>query len=420
MVWGEPVYAGIIGSGLRVFNAWTPVLGLSLAVFNAAVIGQEFALLFRARQRSGAGKSTPAVLWYAGIVPGFLHTLFTLPPPSRRRYGGYIVHLGVVLAFVGFTGRAWTVDRETSLAPGQTFHVGEYVLRYDGPRVEADVNRRTVFADIRISRDGHDLGALHPAKAFYTKSPEAPVTIVSMHRSIREDLYLIVGTVNPETGAATLQVHVNPLVSWIWFGAAVLVFGTVVCLWPRLATEQYRAWTYATRTAVAGTALCLALSLAIFPASAHAQAGMDNMHSHTVRIDNDHERDVFASLRCMCGCPRDLLSTCSCESAEAARAAVRKQLASGMTKEQVLLAYQQVYGVSSLAVPPNAGALRAIYVVPLVAILGAAVGLGFMVRRWRARGARRGAGGGAGPAVSVDAARDEYDSRLDEAAQGPR
>ena len=262
VVWGEPVYAGIIGSGLRVFNAWTPVLGLSLAVFNAAVIGQEFALLFRARQRSGAGKSTPAVLWYAGIVPGFLHTLFTLPPPSRRRYGGYIVHLGVVLAFVGFTGRAWTVDRETSLAPGQTFHVGEYVLRYDGPRVEADVNRRTVFADIRISRDGHDLGALHPAKAFYTKSPEAPVTVVSMHRSIREDLYLIVGTVNPETGAATLQVHVNPLVSWIWFGAAVLVFGTVVCLWPRLATEQYRAWTYATRTAVAGTALCLALSLA--------------------------------------------------------------------------------------------------------------------------------------------------------------
>ncbi len=148
VVWGEPVYAGIVGRGLRVINAWTPVLGLSLAVFNAAVIAQEFALLFRARRRSGAGRDTPTLLWVAGILPGFLHVLFTLAPPSRRRYGGYIVHLGIVMAFVGFTGRAWTVDRETSLAPGQTFRVGQYDLTYDGPRVEADVNRRMVFADL--------------------------------------------------------------------------------------------------------------------------------------------------------------------------------------------------------------------------------------------------------------------------------
>jgi cytochrome c-type biogenesis protein CcmF len=413
VVWAEPVYTGVVGRGLRAFNAWTPVLGLSLAAFNATVIAQEFALLFRARRRSSAGKGTPAFLWYAGILPGFFHTLFTLPPPSRRRYGGYIVHLGVVMAFVGFTGRAWTIDREASLAPGQTFHVGQYDLTYQGPRVEADVNRRTVFADLHVSSGGNDLGALHPAKAFYAKSPEAPVTQVSMHRSIGEDLYVIVGTVNLETRVATLQVHVNPLVSWIWYGTLVLIFGTVVCMWPRLAPDPYGAWAYGRNLATAAATLSFALLLALFSAPAYAQGGMDDMHSHTVRILNDHERDVFASLRCMCGCPRDLLSTCSCESAEAAREAIRKQLLAGMTKEQILLAYQQANGVASLAVPPDAGALRAIYAVPLVAIVGGAAGLGFLVRRWRARGGRRRAVTSVGLVAATDAQDAEYDARLD-------
>ncbi len=265
-----------------------------------------------------------------------------------------------------------------------------------------------------LSRDAHDLGTLHPAKAFYVKSPDAPVTIVSIRRSMREDLYLIVGTVNLETGVATLQVHVNPLVSWIWFGCVVLIFGCVVCLWPRLAVEPYGAWACARSLTVTAATLCLALVLTLFPSSAYAQAGMDRhafAHGpHRQRPRAGH----FASLRCMCGCPRDLLSTCSCESAEAAREAVRKQLAAGMTKEQILLAYQQVNGMASLAVPPDAGALRAIYAVPLVAFLGGAVGLGFMVRRWRARGAARRVTPSTGAAAAVDSLRDEYDTRLDD------
>jgi cytochrome c-type biogenesis protein CcmF len=318
------------------------------------------------------------------------------------------------MAFIGFTGKAWTVDRETSLAPGQSFHVGEYNLTYKGPRMEVDVNKRMVFADLHATKNGREIGDLHPAKFIYMKSPEAPVTIVSMNRSIREDLYLIVGTVNPESKVATFQVHVNPLVSWIWVGCLVMMFGSVVCMWPQFVADESRVWSYARSFAGVATSVSLGVFIALLPSQAYAQGGMDDMHSHTVRIENDHERDIFGSLRCMCGCPRDLLSTCACDNAEAAREDIRKQIAAGMTKDQILLGYQQVNGISSLAVPPNAGALRAIYAVPLVAIFGGAVGLGFTVRRWRARGASRAAAVAATPVEPTAPKHDEYDSRLDD------
>jgi cytochrome c-type biogenesis protein CcmF len=414
VVWSEPVYGGALGQVLRAFNAFTPVLGFSLAVFNLSVVVQEYVLLFRARRRSGAIKETPAVLFYAGLIPGFLHTLFTLPPPSRRRYGGYIVHLGIMLAFVGFTGRSWTVDHETSLSQGQTFHIGEYDLTYSGPRMEVDVNKRAIYGDLHVTSHGKAQGDLHPAKFIYMKSPEAPVTIVSMLRSLRQDLYVILGTVNPESKIATFQVHINPLVSWIWVGCLVLIFGSVVCMWPQLEPAESWAWAFGRGFAGVATSVSIGLLLAVLPTPAFAQAGMDDMHSGTIRIDNEHERDIFSSLRCMCGCPRDLLSTCNCNSfAEPAREEIRKQIAAGMTKEQILLAYQAAHGTESLAVPPNEGALRAIYAVPLVAIVGGAVGLGVTVKRWRSRSVSR-TQTTALPAPSGPAVKDDYDARLDD------
>ena len=99
--------------------------------------------------------------------------------------------------------------------------------------------------------------------------------------------------------------------------------------------------------------------LSLLPASAYAHAGgVDPMHSHAVRIDSEQERDIFGSLRCTCGCPRDphdLLSTCSCGVAESARGKVREELAAGMTKERVLLAYEQANGVSALVGSQAAG-----------------------------------------------------------------
>jgi cytochrome c-type biogenesis protein CcmF len=239
------LYGGAMGKAFQAFNAITPVLGFSLSIFNIAVIVREFVILYRSRFRTGAEK-TPRALWYAGLLPGLVVSLVTLPPASRRRYGGYLVHLGIVLMFFGFTGKSWNVDQETTLTPGQVHTIDRYAIEYIGPRMETDGTKRMVFADVRVLENGKEIGKLNPAKFLYRKAPDSPTTEVSMLHSIRDDLYLVIGSINPETKAASFQIHLNPLVGWIWLGGLVLLFGSFVCMWPKLEPEleleEKRVW----------------------------------------------------------------------------------------------------------------------------------------------------------------------------------
>ncbi|MGH7283609.1 MAG: cytochrome c-type biogenesis CcmF C-terminal domain-containing protein [Polyangiaceae bacterium] len=418
IVWNDPIYPGALGQALRAFNAFTPLIAFSLISFNITVIVQEFVLLFRSRRKSGASADTPEVLWYAGFFPGFVYTLITLPPQSRRRYGGYIVHFAICIMMFGFTGKSWTVDRETTLSPNQTYQVEEYTLKYIGPRMEVDNNKRMIFADIEVMKNGSPRGALDPAKFIYKKMPESPTTEVSMMHTLRNDLYLVVGTINPQTKTASLQVHINPLVSWIWFGCLILISGSVLCMWPEMKPEESRVWAFARGTAGIATSIFLGVVIAMMPSVAHAQAGMDDMHSGTIKILNDNERDVFERLRCTCGCPTDRLSTCSCETAEEAREKIRAKLNAGETKDQVILEYTEEFGSASLVVPPNKGAMRAIYAVPLAGILLGGIGLVVLVRKWRGKDDDERKpprpGKGDAPDSSSDK-KDEYDARLDDA-----
>jgi cytochrome c-type biogenesis protein CcmF len=411
IVWGDPIYAGWLGQGLRAFNAFTPMLGFAVAVFNLAVIVQEFTMLFRSRVKSGADKSVPSVLWYAGLLPGFLYTLVTLPPPSRRRYGGYVVHFGILLMFLGFTGKSWTVDREGTLSPGQTLQVDHYKLEYVNERMEVDLTKRMIFADLKVTdlSTGKFLGVTSPAKFIYKKSPESPTTEVAQLHSLRDDLYLVVGSVNPQTHVASFQVHVNPLVGWIWFGCIVLIFGSVICMWPQLEPEESRVWSYARSGAAVAASVTLGIILALMPVPAFAEGPL--IHQGTVQIRNDKERDVFKSLRCMCGgCQRLPLADCPCADAEDARNEIRSQMAAGLAKDAILLSYQARWGTDGLTVPPNEGALRAIYLFPLTAIVAGGVGLAVLLRRWR----RPTTGQGLPARAAPGAGRDEYDARLDE------
>ena len=380
IAWSEPIYGGWLGDVLRAFNAYTPVMGMSLVAFNAAIIIQEFVLLFRARAKSGANKTVPPILWYLGFFPRLLYTLVSLPPTRRRRYGGYIVHLGIALMFLGFTGKSWTVDKETTSPRARRYQIERFTLEYIGPRMEVDTTKRMVFADIRVKDGDKVMGQLAPAKFIYKKMPDSPTTEVAMLHSIRDDLYLVVGSINPQTKVASLQIHLNPLVGWIWFGAIILLFGSFVCRWPELQPEESSAWQFARGSAAIATSVIIGILIALMPVPAFAQ-GME--HTGTVKIENERERGVFSQLRCMCGsCARDILSTCSCSTAEDARVRIREKLAKGEAEEKIIEEYThqldssgKEYGLGSLAIPPNAGAMRAIYAVPLVAIVGGGIGL---------------------------------------------
>jgi cytochrome c-type biogenesis protein CcmF len=415
VVFGDAIYSGALGGALRVFNAFTPVMGFSLCAFNAAVIVQEFVLLLRGRARAGTLSSTPKALWWLGGVPGFVHTLFTLPQPSRRRYGGYVVHFGIVLMFVGFTGQSWSVDREASLFPGQTYAIDDYNLKYVGARMEVDNSKRMIFADVDVYRGGHFEGRLSPAKFIYKKQADSPITEVAIGHRLHDDLYLVVGTINPSNkNVADFSIHVNPLVSWIWIGCLVLIAGSVACMWPQIELGESRVWAGARGVAATAASVLLGIMLAATP-TAHAQSMRQDMHG-VVRIANGEERAIFGALHCMCGCARDLLSTCSCEWADGARERIREKLRAGETQEAIIAEYESEHGLESLAVPPNRGLLKAIWIVPVVGIAFGAFGLARMMRRWR-RGAGTDPAKGSESPSAVEP-RDVYDARLDDDLKG--
>jgi cytochrome c-type biogenesis protein CcmF len=418
VVWSEPIYGGWLGSMLRVFNAYTPVFGFSLGIFNIAVIVQEFVLLYRSQARAGESAKgflakLPAPLRAVGAVVLFPAWALSLPPTGRRRYGGYIVHLGIALMFLGFTGKSWTVDRETSMSPGQTYQVERLSVQYVGPRMEVDNNKRMIFADVRVLDGGKEIGKLSPAKFIYKKMPESPTTEVSMLHSIRDDLYLVVGSINPETKVASLQIHLNPLVGWIWFGAIILIFGSFVCMWPELDPQESRAWRFARGTAAVAASTTLGVVLALLPVPAFAQTTA-TQHAGSVQMDDPKEKAVFGALRCMCGtCPRELLSTCACSTADQTRERLRARLAKGEAAQSIIDDYTAEYGTAALAIPPDKGAMKAIYVAPLFAIAGGGIALALLLRRWRAN---ESAATRTDPAKDSDVAarkRDAYDDRID-------
>ena len=269
----DAFYPGVVGVALQKVGSCLPGITIALCGFNVAVIVQEFVRGVSARRSSAVkrGEEEPVLV-----------ALFRLVEKNRRRYGGYIVHLGIVSMFVGFTGTAWNLDRETAMVPGQTQRIGQYELKYEGsrrcpgnpkcsPAEQADIEKTMIFADIEVTRAGKKLGYVHPAKFIYHASPDGPTTEVSMMRSLHEDLYTVVGQIDPQSKRATFQFHVNPLVSWIWIGLLVLMAGTITSLFPELSLGEVGAWSYVRSTAGVAAGTAFAIWIAMAPGMAYTQ-----------------------------------------------------------------------------------------------------------------------------------------------------
>jgi cytochrome c-type biogenesis protein CcmF len=268
----DAFYPGFVGLVLQKVGSALPGITVALAAFNVAVVIQEFSRGIRARQRSAEKRKESE---------SALVALVRLVDKNRRRYGGYIVHLGVCAMFVGFTGGAWALDRETAMTPGQSYKLGKYELRYEGSRMcpgnpkcspeeQADVSKRMIFADLTLLQAGQVVGHLSPAKFIYHRQPESPTTEVSMRRALAEDVYTVVGTVDPQTKRATFQFHLTTLVSWIWVGVMILVSGTLISLWPELSFKEAGAWSYLRASAGVATSLMLTVWLCVLPTNAYA------------------------------------------------------------------------------------------------------------------------------------------------------
>jgi cytochrome c-type biogenesis protein CcmF len=196
-----------------------PLLGFTLLAFVVFTIVYDTALALRARRRI-AGE---------GIVRG----LATLAQRNQRRYGGLVVHLGVVLIMMGIAGSmAYSVEREATLGLKESLSVGRYQIQFEGLKSSQQATHFRVEGAFRVLNQRHDLGVLSPALKFFPIQ-QSPVGRAVHRSTFSEDLYLILsGFSELDKGQATLKVLVRPLVMWMWIGGFVIALGTMLAILP--------------------------------------------------------------------------------------------------------------------------------------------------------------------------------------------
>ena len=162
----------------------------------------------------------------------YLMALLGLVQRNNRRYGGYVVHLGVIVIAAGVTASSfYQLERQTKLRPGEAVSIGEYHLTYTGLRELAEPGARVVQAQVAVEANGVLVDGLAPDKRFYRNFERQPSTGVAIRSTALEDLYVVLVGWEAD-GSASFLVFVNPLVVWLWIGGIVAVFGAVVAMWP--------------------------------------------------------------------------------------------------------------------------------------------------------------------------------------------
>jgi cytochrome c-type biogenesis protein CcmF len=150
---------------------------------------------------------------------------------NRRRYGGFLIHFGAVLMFLGFAGTFFSIERDITLEPGSSRQIGDYRLEFQNVADFQVDNTRHRAAVIKVfDTDGNFLEVMKPAKSFYPTQPQ-PLTEVAILRSFMEDLYLIFSSENGgEKGSVTIRVFINPLIGWAWMALPVFTLGVGISL----------------------------------------------------------------------------------------------------------------------------------------------------------------------------------------------
>jgi cytochrome c-type biogenesis protein CcmF len=216
-----PVAAGAV-AWIALVLAGMPV-GLAqatfaLGVFVLGTIVQEFWRGMRARQTMLHERAPQALARVVG--------------KNRRRYGGYVIHVGIVAMFVGIAASsAFRIEAQRTMKPGETTEVGRYTIRYDRVETAENGHMSSLAAVLDVSIGGRSVATLRPEKRFY-KKPQQPTTEVANRSTLREDLYVVLGSYDPKTQLITILAYVNPLVVWIWIGGLVLAIGTAITVWP--------------------------------------------------------------------------------------------------------------------------------------------------------------------------------------------
>jgi cytochrome c-type biogenesis protein CcmF len=218
-----PVFFGVV-TGVCAFIAgmreWYVLTALSLGAFVLGTVFVEFRRGVSARRHMVSENSARA--------------LVNLVAKNNRRYGGYVIHVGVVMAFVGIIASSFfKTEVKKSLKQGESFQVGSYELEFLGLSQIETPHLETIAARLEVMRDGKPIVMMEPAKLFY-KRPQQPATSAAIRSTPAADLYVVLAGIDDATGLTTFQVFLTPLVFWLWAGGLMMALGTVVVMWPNV------------------------------------------------------------------------------------------------------------------------------------------------------------------------------------------
>jgi cytochrome c-type biogenesis protein CcmF len=215
----KPVIAGMVAALiLRVVGVGNALvlLCMGLVVFVTGTMVLDFYRAVRARRRTARS-------WLDAGAGLLLN--------QNRRYGGFIVHLGILVVALGVAGsQAWSVHTETTLEKGQSVALAGYKVRFDGLEASEESNHSKVTAAFTVT-NGRPLGVLYPAKKFYPQE-QTPIAGVDYRLGLVEDLYLVLGDYAQDGSHATIKIQVNRMVSWLWIGGLVLTLGAALAILP--------------------------------------------------------------------------------------------------------------------------------------------------------------------------------------------
>jgi len=202
----------IVGERITVYA----LLSWSLGGFAAATIVQEFYQAIRTRTKKGTENA--------------LQAFVSLLRKNQQRYGGYIVHLGVIFVLMGATGSVLNEERLENVRPGDEVRIHDYRIRYLTARALPARHYGGAEARLALYRGDEPIGVMTPEKRLYWMQDQ-PASIPSVYSTLREDLYVTLTAVEAD-GSATIKLYRNPLVNWIWIGGVIFVLGSLAVMWP--------------------------------------------------------------------------------------------------------------------------------------------------------------------------------------------
>jgi cytochrome c-type biogenesis protein CcmF len=388
-----PVSMGVVSAGVVIafgVPLWASGLCFALSGFVFGTISQEFWRGARVRQTATGTDLFTALVGLVGR--------------NKRRYGGYIVHLGIVLLFLGFAGEGFKKTGQALLKPGEQLAVGDFVIRHDALRVTEDTQKQMVSSQVTVLKDGQTFATMYPAKWFWAKS-EQPTTEVAIRRGFAEDVYVVLAAFDTAGQTATLDVTIAPLVNWIWFGFGILALGTFIALLP----DTVFAFATVRVPSNAATSSLLLLSLLLAPAAGFAQTTGQPIDR------TELEGSLRADIMCTCGCRRSL-ANCgmyNCHGDVAQTAKLKGMIDKGMTREEIVAAFVRDFGSEDiLMAPPDHGFNRLAWLFPYLVAAVALAGILFTARRW-SRPATHALAGDAGIDPAMNARLDDELRDLD-------